>query len=216
MYSGAKSRRRDVIGATKSVTKFGASHLVGADKVYTDSATVTQVQAQLHALSLNSHNPSLDPGKIDGKIGPNTNAAVAAFNVAYGWPTDGSSITDGTLVALKRPDVIDPAGYAAQQAAASADAASTPTQVQSAAAQLSLLTGISSPAIQSAIASAQNAAITAKTPAEVADAKVKIKAAAHQAQGSSLAPTLAIVGAGALALTGIIVMVVKSHHKGRR
>lgn len=98
---------------------------IGADKVYTDQKTVKSVQQRLHDLAVATGNMSFDPGKIDGIVGPHTNAAVTAFNAAYGWPSDGSKITDGTLTALKRPDVVDPKGYAAQQAADAAVADAT-------------------------------------------------------------------------------------------
>lgn len=91
--------------------------MIGADVIYTDKPTVTSVQQKLKALAAATGNLSFDPGVVDGKAGPRTNAAVSAFNTAYGWPSDGSTITAGTLEAFKRPDVVDPKGYAASQAA---------------------------------------------------------------------------------------------------
>lgn len=109
--------------------QYGCDIVGAGDKVYTDKKTVKSVQAQLHVLALATGNSSFDPGKIDGLVGPHTNAAVSAFNKAYGWPADGTKITDGTLTALKRPDVVDPKGYDAQQAAdaAVADVTTTPS-----------------------------------------------------------------------------------------
>ncbi len=81
----------DIVGGSHPIKKPGL--ILGEDPVYTDSATVTSVQKQLYKLSVATSTPSLDPGTIDGKVGPHTNAAVAVFNTKYGWPTDGSKIT---------------------------------------------------------------------------------------------------------------------------
>lgn len=63
----------------------GAAPSVGA--VYTDSATVKRVQKALNI-------------SVDGKIGPQTKAAVKAFNTQRGFSGDGENITDGTLAAI--------------------------------------------------------------------------------------------------------------------
>lgn len=63
----------------------GSAPSVGA--VYTDKANVERVQ---RALGLT----------VDGKIGPNTRAAVKKFNEQRGASGDGENITDGTLAAV--------------------------------------------------------------------------------------------------------------------
>ena len=85
--------------------RYLVGHLVGADAI-TDKATVKSVQAQLQLIAKNSGNKALDPGVADGVIGPKTKAALTAFNITYGWPSDGASLTKGTLEALARPDVV--------------------------------------------------------------------------------------------------------------
>ncbi len=175
------------------------------------------VQKQLYALSVATSTPSLDPGTIDGKVGPHTNAAVAVFNTKYGWPTDGSKITAGTLDALKRPDVVDPAGYAAQQAALDAAAATTPAQVQAAAAKLSASV---TPEIQAAATAAHAMALAATTPAQVQAAKAQVQAVAAQQvkAGASDTPwgTIALLGGlSVVILGGLVVLLKKSGPKSR-
>jgi len=125
-------------------------YLIGADvlgdtgdKTYTDKATVRRVQQQLHALALATGKSVFDPYhdqyKDDGVMGSRTKTALAAFNSAYGWSTDGSTITDGTLEALKRPDVINPAAATpvaapTQQAAPVSFSSPSPATTQPAAA----------------------------------------------------------------------------------
>ncbi len=103
------------------------AQVLGADVAHADKATVRTVQQKLHALSLATGNSAFDPYhdkyRDDGVIGSKTKSAVAAFNRAYGWPDDGESITDGTLEALKRSDVVNPS---------SAQSAPTPTPQPSA------------------------------------------------------------------------------------
>jgi len=111
----------------------GGRGAIGADKVYTDKATVQKVQRQLHALAQATGNSDFDPYsdgfKDDGVLGSRTQLAITAFNRAYGWPDDNWNITDGTLTALARPDVTDPVGYAKRQAASAPQAQAAPTTI---------------------------------------------------------------------------------------
>lgn len=86
----------------------GVCAVIGEDKVFTDKGTVKSAQIALKMLSQKTGNAAFDPIEIDGKIGPHTRAAVTAFNAAYGWPSDGDKITEGTFTAMMRPDVMNP------------------------------------------------------------------------------------------------------------
>lgn len=168
-------------------------HLVGADGI-TDKATVKSVQAQLQLLAKATGNVALDPtrgnppGKIDGIIGPRTQAAVFAFNAAYGWPTDGNAITQGTMEALARPDVVKLTqggggsssavsfDDAQGKAAAVADANLAAAKAQQAA-DAAKAVAAASPAAAQAAATAQQAADSAKAAAAQAAAAPTASAA---------------------------------------
>lgn len=201
-----------VIGMRALASHRRAQSVIGAagdgDIIYTDHATVWTVQEQLHALSVATSNAAFDPGKIDGAVGPHTNTAVAAFNKAYGWPTDGGNITAGTLEALKRPDVVNP--KAAQSASAAADSASTPAEVQAAAAKLTAVAN--SPTTTALIHAAQQAAQVARTPAEVEAAKAQVKNAAAASQAVPWGQ-VAFFATLSLALGGISLALVHGSQK---
>lgn len=154
--------------------------VIGADKVYTDKSTVAAVQRKLHALALATGNSDFDPYsdgyKDDGVLGSRTQLSLIAFNQAFGWPSDNNTITDGTLEALKRPDVVDPKGYAARQAAYAAGQAQTVEQVQDAAAKL---VALAPPAARAKAQQAVDMAMSATTPAEVEQAKGHLKEASE-------------------------------------
>lgn len=207
--------------ARREIPRLVASHghvvgdLIGAtgDKIYTDSSTVKSVQQQLYKLSVATSTPTLDPGTIDGLTGPHTSAAVAVFNTKYGWPTDGGNITAGTLEALKRPDVVDPAGYAAQQASLAGDAARTPADLQ--AATVKLMAAVS-PDNQADAQAAHALALTATTPAQMQAAKDKMKAVAEKQASANDTPwgTIALLGGlSIIALGGLLVMLKKGGSK---
>lgn len=69
---------------------------------YTDPSTVERVQRALKI-------------PVDGKMGPQTRAAVKAFNIKRGAPQDGENITDGTLGYIAGMEVV--AAQRAQEAA---------------------------------------------------------------------------------------------------
>lgn len=100
----------------------------GSEKVYTDKTTVKSAQIALKELSRKTGKSVYDPIEIDGKIGPHTRAAVSAFNRDYGWPADADQITEGTFIALMRPDVMD--ATKASAAAPPAPLPPTPKQVE--------------------------------------------------------------------------------------
>ncbi len=70
---------------------------------YADPSTVERVQRALKI-------------PVDGKMGPQTRAAVKAFNIKRGAPQDGENITDGTLGYIAGMEVV-----AAQKAQADAE-----------------------------------------------------------------------------------------------
>jgi hypothetical protein len=168
--ASAGKRSRYVIGAS-------------GDKVYTDKATVKKVQRQLHALALATGNKDFDPYsdgyKDDGVLGTRTQLSVMAFNQAYGWPSDNQNITDGTLDALQRPDVVDPKGYAAKQAAFDAVAATTPQEVHAAAAKVA---AVAPPAAKPQALAIQAAAAQATTQDQLDVAKQALLAFAGKVQ----------------------------------
>jgi len=197
-----------ILGAA---TKRKRWFVIGGDvsdqgKVYTDKATVQMVQRQLHGLALATGNKDFDPYsdgyKDDGVLGSRTQLSVMAFNQKYGWSSDGKNITDGTLEALKRPDVVDPKGYAAKQAAYDAASATTAQDVQAAAAKVA---AVAPPAVKAQAHAAAAAAQQATTPAQVASAKQSLMAAAGQIQRDDEGPnegmrTAGILFAGAAAI----------------
>lgn len=200
--------RRYLDGTAVLAKRYWPRDTIGVDKVYTDKKTVRDVQRKLHALAKATGNADFDPYgdgyKDDGVLGARTKLALVAFNSAFGWPADNNTITDGTLAALKRPDVVNPKGFAAQQVADQATQAQTPQQVQDAAAKL---VAVAPAGAQDKALDAQRAAMAATTPAEVQAAKDKLRVAAEQAKAESAegfewGPILL----GALAITGITVL----------
>lgn len=166
--------------------------MIGAGTVYSDKDTVKSVQRQLHALSVATGNAGFDPysdkSKDDGLLSAATANAIIAFNFVYGWADDGPNITAGTLEALKRPDVKDPAGYAKQAAEAAAQA-TTPAEVQAAAAQTAKVAAGAPPEVKQEAQAAQKEAMAAKTPAQVVKARERVQRAAEgvkDAGGSNL------------------------------
>lgn len=181
--------------------------VIGADKVYTDKSTVKNVQRKLHAFSLAVGNSVFDPYgdgyQDDGVIGWRTQAALVEFNKAFGWPTDGGTITDGTLEALKRPDVVDPKGYAAKQAAYDAGKAQTVEQVQDAAAKL---VALGPPAVQAHAQQAAAIAAAATTPEQVQEARNHLREASELVKTSKVDTSGSSVEWGpiVLAMVGIL------------
>lgn len=140
-------------------TIFGAA---SADKAYTDKSTVKKVQKQLHALSVATKNPALDPyhGKYadDGVLGSGTKTAIAAFNTKYAYPTDGGNITDAMISILYNQQLTDAAKGGADAIAKLADSQAETAQVQAAAAEERLASAppAAVPAAQQQVAIAQN------------------------------------------------------------
>lgn len=155
--------------------------VVGADDLVTDAASVKSVQAQLKFLSVGAKNTALDPGSINGVLGPRTRAAVAAFNSTYGWPDDGGSITrGGTLTALQRPDVVR-----LTQAGAGGSVAAIAMTDESVAARKDVVEQVKQ--ADDAVRAAVDAKAAAVTPEQKQQAQAQADAAKKQADAVAVA-----------------------------
>lgn len=212
-------------------------HVIGDDNLNNDKTTVKRVQQQLHALSVSLKNPDFETYttsyKDDGVMGAMTKHAVNAFNVAFGWPTDGPNITAGTIDALKRVNDMGPAAAQAHLVEQNAVQATTAPQVQAVAAQVTQAAAASStapPDVKAAAQAAQAKAMAAVTPQQVDAAKQDLERVAKKLKDATPEPSffkrqvagLPVWGwgAGAVGLTGLVfgVRALVKHfgHHGRK
>jgi peptidoglycan hydrolase-like protein with peptidoglycan-binding domain len=164
---------------------------------YTDAATVTAVQKKLKALGYY-------PYSVDGKYGPNTDAAILNYSGQHGPPDDALLQKLGLREEIKFDD--DEADSAKIQAAT----ATTPAQVQVVAAKVENLTKNSSPEVKAQAQQAKQAAATAVTPTQVQQAKQQVQQVISNAQAEQGMPGWKIgliaggVAAGSALLFGVI------------
>ena len=78
---------------------------------YTDRNTVQKAQLALLALPSFRQDPLFRACNADGSITPATINAFARFNSLYGTASDGGTITDDTLAALKKAAIDDRASF---------------------------------------------------------------------------------------------------------
>jgi peptidoglycan hydrolase-like protein with peptidoglycan-binding domain len=175
----------DVVGQVTVIPKAGAN--------YTDAKTVAAVQKALndHGYSVGTSGPNHDG--VDGMFGSKTKAAIKKMQADINVGVTGI-IDEGVISALGVTPGVLPPGVSLQQqaalqaqvaldAATAAEHATTPDDVQLAAAQVLLATSAAAPppppAVVQKLADATAQAKAAKTPAQVQAAAQAVKAAAQ-------------------------------------
>jgi peptidoglycan hydrolase-like protein with peptidoglycan-binding domain len=174
---------------------------MSSGQVYTDKATITAVQKKL--ASIGYFNGVVD-GKFgpvteaalfnfSGQHGPPDGAVITKLFDGRNGPADWALLKRLGLVAPAAPMTFEPMvitlpkpgavpisdAAKAMLAAAEkqADQASTPAQVQAAAAQVATVATNVPPEVKAQVAAAQQAAATATTPAQVEAAKEQVQSA---------------------------------------
>ena len=138
---------------------------------YTDTATITAVQNKLKALGYFN-------GKVDGKFGPITDAAILSYSGQHGPPNTALLTKLGLVSDISFSD------DEADSMVVETSQANTPAQVQIVAAKVENLAADAPPDVQAQVNDAKQAAATATTPAEVEVAKDKVQQAIKKVRQS--------------------------------
>jgi hypothetical protein len=152
---------------------------------YTDKATITAVQKKLQQLGYFN-------GTVDGKFGPQTNAAIKNYSGKDGPPDDDLLKKLGLSKEIAFDDSeVDSMKVQAANAA-------TPAQVQVVAAKVEQLTQGSSPEVRAQAQAAKSAAAVAVTPQQVEQAKKQMRVVLEKAQSERKLPgwKIGLIAAG--------------------
>lgn len=173
----------------------------GSPVRYTDKPTITAVQKKLKALGF-------FPNTVDGRWGPQTDAAILHYTASYG-PAQHGPPDDALLKKLDLAQGIAFTDDEVDSMQVQAKSASSPAEVKVVAAKIEKLVDESPglpPAIKQEAKQAQAAAQTATTPAQVEQAKKQTQVVLEKIEATQKMPAWkigaiaggAVLGVGAL------------------
>jgi peptidoglycan hydrolase-like protein with peptidoglycan-binding domain len=168
----------------------------GVGPTYTDKDTITAVQKKLKALGY-------FPYTVNGKFGPQTDAAILHYTASYG-PAQHGPPNDALLARLGLSSTVSFSDDEVDTMVVQAKTATTPAQVKIVAAKIEQL---APPELKQEAAAAVQAAATASTPVQQQAAQVQVQAVAEKVQAAKGMPAwkIGVIAAGSAVAVGLVV-----------